>query len=131
MQEHALTALVTLGALILFIGAGTAVGVGRHRFGIKAPAMTGHDTFERLVRAHMNTLEQLVVFIPALWLSALYWNEMISVWLGVAWIVMRVAYIVLYVKSPDKRGLAFTLGSLVNAGLVIGAAAGVIGSLAS
>lgn len=129
MQEHLCTALVTLAALVLFIGAGTAVGVGRHRYGIKAPAMTGHDVFERLVRAQMNTLEQIVVFLPALWLSAIYWSETISMWIGAAWVVVRLAYIVLYVRAPERRGLAFTVGSLLNAALVIGAAVGVIGRL--
>ena len=93
---------------------------------VKAPAMTGHDVFERHVRAQMNTLEQLVIFLPGLWLFGFYWGGLVASGLGVLWLIARVLYIVLYVRRPDKRGLAFTTGTLINAVLVIGGLAGAV-----
>ena len=126
MQEPNLIILITLLAVLLFAGSGVSVGVARHKYGVKAPAMTGHDVFERHVRAQMNTLEQLVIFLPGLWLFGFYWGGLVASGLGVLWLIARVLYIVLYVRRPDKRGLAFTTGTLINAVLVIGGLAGAV-----
>ena len=41
-------------------------GQARGRFGVAAPATTGHPVFERYFRVQMNTIEQLVLFLPGL-----------------------------------------------------------------
>src|SRR5215831_9978548 len=72
-----LSAVVTILALLLFFYMGTRVAAARGKHGIKAPATTGHPEMDRAVRVHMNTLEQLVVFLPLLWLATAYFH-----WIG-------------------------------------------------
>ncbi|MEI7931464.1 MAG: MAPEG family protein [Alphaproteobacteria bacterium] len=129
MQDHYLVALVTVGALILFTAAGIGVGRARYKYGVQAPAVTGHEIFERHIRAQMNTLEQLVVFLPSLWLFALYWGDLVATILGVLWLIARTVYIIAYVREPSKRGPAFGIGWLIGLILLIGAAAGAIRGL--
>ena len=131
MQDHNLVALVTFGALLVFTASGIGVGRARYKYGVQAPAVTGHDIFERHIRAQMNTLEQLVVFLPALWLYAIYWGDLVAAVLGVLWLIARSIYIIAYVRESSKRGLAFAAGSLVNLVLLVGAAAGAIRALVS
>src|ERR1700739_3396506 len=72
---HGYVALVTLLALVVYLWMFMRVGSARSRFGVEAPAVTGHPEFERHFRIQANTLEGLIVFLPALWLFALYLNE--------------------------------------------------------
>ena len=129
MQAHNLVTLVTLAALILFIVSAGRVGMARAKYKVAAPAVTGHETFERHFRVQMNTLEQLVVFLPALWLFAVYWNDVLAAAVGLAWIVVRVAYMAAYVQDPNKRSLYFTLSLAVTTFLIFGAASGAVRSM--
>lgn len=105
MHLHA--ALITaLNVVILFVAMGL-VGRARGRFQIKAPAITGHPDFERAFRAHQNTLEQTVMFLPVLWLATLYGNEQFAAWLGYAWLVGRVWYVFGYVRAAGSRSAGF------------------------
>ena len=61
----ALPALVLCLAIILFIATAIKVGAARGKYGIHAPATSGHPEFERIFRVQQNTLEQLVAFIPS------------------------------------------------------------------
>ncbi len=79
-------------------------GVARAKYKIEAPAVIGHPDFERVFRVQVNTLEQLVAFLPALWLFALYVSPAWASVLGAVWIVGRVLYAVGYVPAADKRG---------------------------
>lgn len=109
-----LSALVTVIALVLFFYMGFRVGGMRGKHGIKAPAMTGHPEMERAVRVHMNTLEQLIVFLPLLWIATTYWH--VIGWLppivGVLWIVGRIIYMNAYMADPDKRSAGFGITAL-------------------
>ena len=67
-----LPALVTLLTVLLMFGTATAVGFARGKYGIKAPATSGHPAFERAFRVQMNTLEATMMFLPLLWLAAHY-----------------------------------------------------------
>ena len=62
--------LVSGLALLQYIAFGILVGKARGRYGVKAPAITGNDIFERYFRVQQNTLELLVVMLPAMWLFA-------------------------------------------------------------
>jgi uncharacterized membrane protein YecN with MAPEG domain len=109
-----LSALVTVIALVLFFYMGFRVGGMRGKHGIKAPAMTGHPEMERAVRVHMNTLEQMIVFLPLLWIATTYWH--VIGWLppivGVLWIVGRIIYMNAYMADPDKRSAGFGITAL-------------------
>src|SRR5258708_29757039 len=95
---HSLIALVTLSSLALFFWMGADVARARIRFGVPAPAVTGHPEFERHFRVQANTLEGLVLFLPALWVFALTihgvqgsnFGDNIGAALGLVWTVRRV-----------------------------------------
>ena len=100
---HPLIALVTLLTVVLMIACTIPVGRARGKYGIKAPACSGHEGFECAYRAHMNTVEQTVMFLPVLWIASLTGFMLWAHWLGVAWILGRVWYIVGYNKAPSAR----------------------------
>jgi glutathione S-transferase len=115
--------LVTLLALIEYFTFGWLVGTARRRYGIKAPATSGDPVFERYFRVQQNTLEVLVIFLPALWISAQYWDPLIIAAIGAIFLVGRVLYFNTYVRNPASRGVGFGLSMgpallLVLAGLV-------------
>ncbi len=126
MTTLPLTALVTL--LICLLLFGTAVNVGRARglYGIKAPAVTGHEMFERAYRIQMNTLENTVLVLPTLWLFAGFMGDRGAAMLGTVWLIARIWYAVAYQSDPTKRGASFGLSMLAFGGLGLGALWGVI-----
>ncbi len=113
------TVIVTFLALAQYVLFGVQVGGMRGKHGIKAPAQTGHDEFERMNRVHLNTLEQLVVFIPALWMQAYYANPLYGAVLGMVYIVGRFVYRVEYLKDPGSRGTGFTMSIVPTIALLI------------
>jgi uncharacterized membrane protein YecN with MAPEG domain len=121
MQPHLHVALVTLIALLVYIWMGISVGRARAKTGIAAPAMTGDPLLERHIRAHYNTLESLPIFLPSMWLFAIYWNDLWAAALGAVWIVGRVLYFLGYVKDPAKRELGFMIQILATLALLFGA----------
>jgi len=118
--------LVIVLALIEFLVFGYAVGQARSRYNVPAPATSGHEAFERCFRAHMNTLEQLVVFLPSIWLFAHYINAWIAVALGALFIVGRALYFRGYVQSAQTRHAGFMISVIPNVTLLVGALIGVI-----
>ncbi|MBC7648716.1 MAG: MAPEG family protein [Vitreoscilla sp.] len=118
--------IVALLAIIQFIVFGMLVGKARGQYGIKAPAMTGNEHFERAARVHMNTLEQLVCFLPALYIAAVYWPAGYVAVAGVVYLVGRMMYRQAYVADPAKRGLGFLLTFLPTTLLIV---AGLVGAV--
>lgn len=121
-----LPALVTLLTVLLLFGTMWVVGHARGKYGIKAPATSGHPAFERAYRVQMNTLEQTVMFLPTLWLAA---NYGFGGWAGIAglvWLVGRAWYALAYLKDPAKRGPGFALGMLGWIALLVMAGIGVV-----
>jgi len=114
--------------LALFVYAWNFMGAGRARgkHNIVAPATTGHPEFERKLRIQQNMLEQLVVFLPSLWIFCLTVQPLIGAALGLIFVIGRVIYSVAYAADPAKRSLGFALGILPTLILMIGALAGVI-----
>jgi len=113
-------AIVTVVALLQFFWFGWQVGVARGKYNIAAPATSGNEMFERVFRVHMNTLEQLVVFLPALWIFASYVSSLWASILGAVFIVGRAIYSITYVKDPKKRSAGFALTALPELALLIG-----------
>lgn len=125
----ALVAAVIALALIEFLVFGLLVGRARARCNIEAPATTGHPVFERYFRVQQNTLEQLMVFVPSMWLFGLYVSPLWAAGLGVVFVIGRALYLTGYVADPKRRGAGFGLSFLPNLVLVIGALVGAILSL--
>ena len=121
--------IVTALALLQFLVFGFKVGSARERLGVKAPAMVGNETFERLHRVHMNTLEMLVVFLSGLYLFSAYFNPLIAAGLGVLYLAGRTLYASAYVKEPSKRGPGFGLSFLPTVVLIVGGLVGAIRAL--
>ena len=96
------------------------VGRARSQYGVGAPATTGHAQFERIYRVHQNTLEALVIFIPALLVFACYLSFAWAAGLGAAFIVARAIYAVSYIRAAEKRGPGAGLTGVVNIALVLG-----------
>lgn len=118
MTAHWHAALITLLNVLLIALAMYFVGRERGRHGIHAPATVGHPDFERAFRAHLNTIEQTVMFLPALWVASVYGDARIAAWLGFAWLVGRTWYLFVYLAG-GRRGGGFMLGFLANFGLLL------------
>ena len=121
----ALPALTTLVAVLLYFAVTLNVGRARVKYKIAAPAVSGHPDFERAYRVQMNTLEQLVPFLPALWLFAFYVSTFWASAIGLVWIVGRALYAVAYCRAAEKRGPGFGLSMLAFVALWFGAVWGV------
>lgn len=121
-----LTALVTCLALAVYFLTSVQVARARATFGIKAPAITGNPDFERVFRVQMNTLEWLPIFLPALWLFAIYISDTIAAVLGLAWIAGRILYMVGYSKAADRRGRGFAVQSGATILLWLGATGAIL-----
>ena len=107
-----LCAFITLlNVLVLFIAMGL-VGRARGKYGIKAPACSGQEQFECAYRAHMNTVEQTVMFLPVLWIASLTGFMLWAHWLGAAWVVGRIWYVLGYNKAASARSGGFLLSFL-------------------
>jgi glutathione S-transferase len=119
-------AVVTVLALIQYFVLGLRVGQARGKFGIEAPAITGHPVFERHFRVHQNTMEQLVLFLPALWLFAAYVSAPLAAVLGLVFIVGRAMYAHGYVADPKKRESGVVVSVVATGILLLG---GLIGAL--
>ena len=116
-------------ALLQFFAFATAVGRAREKYHVAAPATTGNEVFERYFRVQMNTLELLVVFVPAIWMFGFYVSANIAAALGTIYLAGRVIYFFSYVKDPKKRSLGFGLSAGPVAALVIGALIGAAAGL--
>ena len=123
MTQH-LPAIVVLLTIFLQFGTMWAVGHAREKYGIKAPAVSGHPAFERAWRVQMNTLEATLIFLPTLWLAMQYGSPLWAGLAGLVWVLGRVWYAVSYLKDPAKRGPGFMVAS---AGWGIALVLGVIG----
>ncbi|MEO8746826.1 MAG: MAPEG family protein [Rhodanobacter sp.] len=124
-----LPALATLLAILLLFATTVMTARARGKYGIKAPAVSGHPGFERAYRVQMNTIESSVMFLPTLWLAAMYG---FSGWAGIAglvWVAGRVWYAAAYVIDPAKRGPGFAIGMLAFLALLVMAAIGVCRAL--
>src|ERR1700722_4930178 len=124
------TALVTLLALILYFWMGLQVGQARMKFDVAAPATTGHPDFERIFRVQMNTLEWMPIFLPALWLAAVYVSDIGAALVGLVWIIGRAMYMSGYGEAAEKRHLGFTVQVLAAGVLWVAALVGVVISIA-
>jgi glutathione S-transferase len=115
------TALVTCLAILFYFFTSARVARARAAYDVKAPAVTGNPDFERVFRVQMNTLEWMPIFLPSLWLFAIYISDPIAAALGVVWIAGRILYMTGYSQAANKRGMGFGIQALAAGILLFGA----------
>ncbi len=123
--------LITLCALLEYFVFGWLVGKARAKYGVKAPAISGHEIFDRYFRVQQNTLELLILFVPALWIAAQYWNPLWMAAIGAVYVIGRMAYLRGYVSDPKSRHWGFMFSMVPIAVLLLAALAGVVRALAT
>jgi glutathione S-transferase len=121
--------IVTALALLQFVVFGFKVGGARGRYGVKAPAMTGNEIFERYSRVQMNTLEQLIAFLPGIYMFSHYFSPKVAAALGVVYLIGRELYAFTYVKDPANRSVGFGMTFLPVVILVMGGLIGAVRAL--
>ena len=121
MQTHALVAIVTILALLLYFAMSLGVGHARSKFDVPAPAISGNPDFERVFRVQANTLEWLPIFLVAMWLFAIYWSDRVAAGIGVVWIIGRYLYMTGYAKEASARSTGFIIQALAAGVLLFGA----------
>jgi glutathione S-transferase len=120
------TPIVTLLAVAFYFFLATQVAVAHLRFNVRLPATAGNPDFERVFRAHVNTLEWMPTFLVPLWLCAIYLNDVAAAALGLVWIGGRVLYFIGYTKAVERRLPGFFVQSAACLLLFIGAIAGIV-----
>ncbi|HKC51398.1 MAG TPA: MAPEG family protein [Myxococcota bacterium] len=120
----ALVAFVTLLALLEYVGISVLVSRARGRYGVKAPATSGHEIFERYFRVQQNTVEQLLLFLPSLWIFSSYVSAPIGALLGLVFIAGRAIYLRAYVAEPSQRSVGFLLSFAPSAVMLVGGLVG-------
>lgn len=116
-------------ALLLYFVATINVGRGRAKYGIPAPQMSGDADFERILRVQQNMLEQVIFFLPVLWIFSLYISPIWGAGFGIVWVVGRIIYAWGYYQAPEKRAPGFAIASLSSLVLLVGSLYGVIKTL--
>jgi glutathione S-transferase len=127
---HALPALVTCLAFIMYAMLIVNVGFARRKYGVATPAITGNADFERVFRAQQNTLEHLVVFVPLLWLFSQYVSPPWGALIGLVWVLARIWYALGYYAPTGKKrapGFGVSVGALVI--LLVGSLTGIARTL--
>lgn len=118
--------IIAVLAILQFFYFGIMVGRARGKYAVNAPATSGHEMFDRAYRVQMNTLEQLVAFLPALLLASLYWQNAIIAGIGAIYLIGRLLYQRSYVTDPAKRGPGFVLTVIPTFVLLLAVLVGVL-----
>jgi uncharacterized membrane protein YecN with MAPEG domain len=74
-------------------------------------------------------LEQLIVFLPGLYLFSHYFRPQVAAVLGAIYLIGREIYAFTYVKDPAKRGVGYGLTFLPTVILVVGGLFGAVRTL--
>ena len=114
MHHYPFTVAALLLTLLVYVWATMKVGRARATFGVKAPAVHGDENFERVFRAHQNTVEQMILFLPLLAVAAWLWGDRAAAIYGVVWSVGRVLYVEGYARAAGKRELGFYLSGALS-----------------
>ena len=115
------TAIVTCLAILFYFVTSIRVARARVAYGVKVPAISGNSDFERVFRVQMNTLEWMPIFLPSLWLFAVYISDAVAAGLGVVWIAGRILYLIGYSEAAAKRGRGFGIQAAAAIILWVGA----------
>jgi glutathione S-transferase len=118
--------LVTVSALILYLVVIINVGRARYQYKIMPPQVSGDPNFERVFRVQQNTLEQLVLFLPALWLFSLFVSPIWGAGIGVIWLIGRILFAWGYYQAAEKRTAGFGISTLATFALLGGSLVGIL-----
>lgn len=118
--------LVVIIALFEYVFFTMRTGKARADSGLKAPAVTGNEIFERYFRIQQNTIEQIVVFIPSIYICGIYLHELAAAGIGLLFIIGRALYFRAYAAAPEQRGPGMIITVLSNVLLLLGGLAGVV-----
>jgi glutathione S-transferase len=121
MEQYYSVATVTLMSSLVVFGMALTVSRLHSKTGIMAPMTTGDPRLERAFRAHQNTVEWIPIFLPSMWLFAIYWDVPWAVALGALWLVGRIIYFLGYLSAPQKRFPGFFIQSIAAFALLLGA----------
>ena len=119
-MQYQHTALITVLSLLVYWATIALVGRARGKYKISAPAVTGNPDFERVFRVQQNTLESLIMHLPAMWLFAVYVSDLWASILGAAWIAGRVLYAQGYITEAKKRGPGMMISFVATSALLLG-----------
>ena len=122
-------AIVTMLLLIQYTMYSLMCGFARGKDTVVAPATSGDETFERAFRVQMNTLEQMAVTLPAMWVCAYFFSPLWAAGLGVMFMVGRLVYRQAYMRDPATRGTGMAIGFLANMAMIVLSLWGAIGQL--
>ena len=114
--------------LVQFIFFGALVARARSTLQVQAPAMTGPQAFERLVRVHLNTQERLVLMLPLMASAAHFWNPAWVAAAGALFFLGRFVYWKGYVEQPAKRMLGNILTMVAVGACLLATVAGLVKS---
>ena len=116
--------IVVMFVLMQYLYFGVAVGRARTRHGVEAPAVSGDENFERFHRAHQNTLEQLIVFVPAIYAAGYYAHDIAASVVGIVFLFGRADYFRSYIADPQSRGRGMIVTMACSVILIAGALVG-------
>lgn len=111
--------LVTVLLLVQYLYFAFRAGGARGKGEVKAPAVTGDEHFERCLRIQLNTLEQLAITLPSMWICAVYFRTDVAAILGAIFLLSRFVYSRAYLADPAGRGTGMIIGLLANLGLML------------
>lgn len=121
-----LVELVAIIAILQFLFFGVKTGKARAASGLKAPTMVGDEGFERMYRVQMNTLEVLIIFLPALFIAGKYWPSTLVAVIGLVYVFGRFMYWHAYVTRPKSRSFGFLLSIAPTIALILMSLLGII-----
>ena len=121
--------LIVFATLVEYAVFSGVVGATRSKYGVAAPATTGHPEWERLHRIQINTLEQLILFIPAIYGFAHYVSATWAAGIGCIFVIGRLVYFFGYRAAPEKRAIGAVMSGPPSYVLLIGAIVGLVRSL--
>jgi glutathione S-transferase len=122
-----LTAVATLLAALVALWTAILVARTRGRVKIPPPATTGSPELECALRVQANTVEQFIIFLPALWLAALYFQGWVPGVLGLSWCLGRILYALGYrVEKPGAREPGFFIAIFSTLALIVLAGFGIV-----
>ena len=130
IATYPLSSIVVTLALFVYVAFSMKVGKARAKYNISAPVTDGPVEFLRVYRVHINTLEQIVIFIPALVIFASAWGDLAAAIVGAFWPVGRLLYARAYYGDAGRRGPGFGISFLSSMILLIGGLIGAVMHLA-
>jgi len=131
MFAHPWTGFATVFILGVYFWNMIRIGKARKEHNISAPEMTGPEAFNRVIRVHANMIEQMVIFLPLLWLFAITYVDIYAACVGLLFAIGRIIYSLGYYEAADKRGTGFMIGFIALMIAAVGSLYGLVMTLTS